>query len=196
MSVNRLVLGSLVLTLAGACTAFRFLQEPAVAPGTTKIEFENPRIEGKYLVGRVLVGAVGGPVTLDHRLTPHANVQVVDVMDCVTQAPIDFLMWDAVTPEPRDTERITVGEGYWYGADLRLLVYDEALIGKPSPDCILAKVVVVLDPSRTEAQGAYSAIVVRAERIHPAPVEPPPPAQGVDAGSPEAQEQAAEPAGT
>ena len=82
MQVSRVTLCSTVLAVATACAAFRL--EPPASPGTPKLEFQDARFDGKDLHGRILVGAVGGPVILDGRLIAHSTVTVENVLDCLT----------------------------------------------------------------------------------------------------------------
>lgn len=171
MPMNRVLLGAAVLVLVAACTGLRF--RAISQPGAPKLEFQNARYDGKELHGRLLVGAVGGPVTLDGRLIEHSTVTVEDVFDCATREQVG-VMADSFPPPPRESELITITEGYWYGADVDLLVLTEE-VKTSSPDCILATIAVW--PRATAGKMVVPAeLVVRVMKAAPA-------APTVDAGA-------------
>jgi hypothetical protein len=164
--MKHLVAGGSVLALASACVLFRASEPNARADGAPRIEFQNARFDGEYLMGRLLVGAAGGPVTIDARLIRHSTVHVEDVFDCVTHEPLEFLMADSFTTPPRSSELLTLTEGHWYGADLDLLVFAEKLNKRPSPDCIEARLVFLAEPTRGEER-ASAELTVRVARTTP-----------------------------
>lgn len=86
------------------------------------------------------MGAVGGSITVDARLTPHARVHVEDVSDCLTGKPLNFLMVDSIAPARRAADLLTLPEGHWYGAEVKFLVFNDETSEKPNPACIVATI--------------------------------------------------------
>ena len=165
MPVGRLILGSLALASVVACAGLGLGFQTRESSGVPLLEFQNVRFDGTNLTGRVLVGADGGAITVDARLTPHAIVNVEQVADCATGQPTRYLLADSFIPPPREADLITLLEGHWYGADVSFLIFDETIIGQPSPECLLATVVYwppSHDPDRDVVTPAK--VIVRVER--------------------------------
>ncbi len=67
------------------------------ARGTPLLEVGQARFDGRYLYGRLLVGAEdGGYVVVDRRLGEHAVIVVDDVRDCDGGSTVNYIAVDSV----------------------------------------------------------------------------------------------------
>lgn len=185
MQVSRIAWGVL-LALASACAGFELFSKPPVPAGVPRIEFQNARFDGEHLFGRLLVGAVGGAVTIDARLKAHSTVHIEGVLDCATNQPVYFLQVDGAATEPLDRDLLTLTEGRWYGRDLGLLVFAKDLAEEPIPQCILARIVFLAEPNDAQER-PRAEIIVRVEQTAAPIPSGSRPDQEPDAGIPGSQ---------
>lgn len=152
-----LKLAPITLLLAGACTGFGSFwgKKPAdadaektrpTAPcevaegpgsGAVRLEMQEVRYDGAWLSGRLLISPVAASVILDKRLLPYHSVYIHSVSDCETGQPVKHIEWDGVPPPTQETDRLTLGCGYWYGATVRFHVFMDWVSGT-GPECISA----------------------------------------------------------
>lgn len=126
-----------VLACAAGCASVQLREHLAHAHGTPIIEIDDPSFDGEHLTGRLLIGTDdAGYVVVDRRLVAHAHIVVDRVVDCDGGAKVDWIAADSVIKSPRQEDYQTVEPGYWYGANFRLLVYDEVGARTPVPACI------------------------------------------------------------
>jgi hypothetical protein len=130
-----------------------------VPPPRTLLELQDVHFDGEYLSGRLLVGVAEGKVTLDKRLIENASVEVQSVFDCATEQPVGFLEVDSFPRPARSEDLLTLTPGYWYGANVRFLLFDAKFTGRQAPDCI--EVALAL---RGEDGGEKGHLRVRAEQ--------------------------------
>lgn len=183
MPMSRIVGCSIALVVT-ACVALR--AEPAVAPGVLRVEVQNARFDGRYLEGRVLVGAAGGPVTLHNQPGAQPAVIVKKVLDCVNNEETHWIQGMSSPFSPRLTERLTLSDGEWHGSDVKLLVFAEEINKEPGPDCILATISVWPGAAGNE-KPVPGEVVVRVTKTADAGSLPPAPDSNLpvaaDAGS-------------
>jgi hypothetical protein len=101
------------------------------------MEVQNIRFDGRTLFGRLLVSPVEGALRLDRRLIESIALSLKDVSDCATGQPLDYMVVDVLAPRPRDEDILVLQPGHWYGKDIRVPLFDEALATRqPVPECV------------------------------------------------------------
>lgn len=109
---------SIALLCGIGCSALR--DRLSQARGTPIIKVEGPTFDGKWVYGRLLVGAEdGGYVVIDRRLVEHGIIVVDDVFDCDGGSTVSYIAVDALITPPGDDDFLSIESGYWYGATSR-----------------------------------------------------------------------------
>jgi hypothetical protein len=131
------------LLLTGACASTpgdRGSQETARKPLRGGIaEFRVISYNGRKLKGRILLGATGDPLVIDGRLVEDSDVELEKVRACGKTEVIGHIIVDRFSP-PRPDEIVTLSRGYWHGANMYFLLWNEETgLG---PDCFEGELVV------------------------------------------------------
>ena len=117
-----------------ACTSLGGLNlTPDALPG--RLELSDTHYDGETLSGRLLVTPVTHSLHLDRRLISYSHINVSAVSDCGTGELVPFVIWDAVPPQAREEDLLTLECGYWYGAPMNYKLFVERARG-PGPECI------------------------------------------------------------
>jgi len=110
------------------------------------VRVDRAEFDGKYLHGRLLIGAEdGGAVVVDRRLGEHAIIAVDDVLDCDGGRSVNYIAVDSVITPPRDDDFLSIEPGYWFGRDFTLAIYSEHVAKEPPPMCLEAIMAVNLE---------------------------------------------------
>jgi len=131
----------LLLTIGGCAwlheqvplAAHPLSQAPA---GWAGIEIDRVAFAGPTLNFRVLVTAVDGGVVLDRRLTPNADIEILDAQDCDAGKPLAYFFAEYLPPEPGPSDLLELGPGEWFGQDMRFPIFIHQQDGGGIPDCV------------------------------------------------------------
>lgn len=115
---------------------------PTGLPGRTAVEFQDPRFDGQYLRGRLLIGAVSGEIAVPEKVEAHTTVIVDDLVECGTNRRLGLIhLCPVALKEPLPTRALH--EGHWYGADIELEVRDRSQLSEILPECVEVKLTYV-----------------------------------------------------
>ena len=129
-----------------------------------RLEIQNAEFDGRSVSLRLLAGASGRPIELPRRFVLHKSVVVDDVLDCSTNHHIPFLVFDDFRG-PDAEEVVRIDEKYWYGADLRFLLFGP---DAPSfPECIRLGLQLWLPCEEKPSQTAWIELHARRGERHP-----------------------------
>jgi hypothetical protein len=104
--------------------------------GLAEALLENIHCDGEALSGRLLLSATAPGLLLDQRLIETASLTTEAVSACETGQPLPFVVMDVYAKPPRQEELLLLKPGYWYGKDVRILLFPKGAPGAPSPTCI------------------------------------------------------------
>jgi hypothetical protein len=128
-----------------------------------ELSLENARFDGQDLTGRFLVGVSNGHLRLDKRVIGGHTVSVVDVSDCASGQPLDFVVMDSYSRPLREDDILVLAPGYWYGREVSIPLFDKRLDDlQKNPDCVLVKLVF-----RAHGTPPVASLSVRAARQVP-----------------------------
>ena len=147
MPVTRWILGLAALSLA--CAGWmRGAGGDERRHGTPIFEIDSVTYDGSELNARALVGARDGPVVVDRRFEEGITVDVREVRDCASGAPISSLIEDVLLPEATGQDIVELRPGQWIGAEEHFFLFSPTLTGGLGPDCIRVRLVLFLTPMR------------------------------------------------
>jgi hypothetical protein len=89
----------------------------------------------------MLIGVAEGKLTIDKRLIENASIEVVSVKDCATGEAVGFTETDSFPPPASESELLTLAPGYWYGAEVRFLLFAPEFTGTRPPNCVEVAIV-------------------------------------------------------
>ena len=157
---------SIALLCGIGCSALR--DRLSQARGTPIIKVEGPTFDGKWVYGRLLVGAEdGGYVVIDRRLVEHGIIVVDDVFDCDGGSTVSYIAVDALITPPGDDDFLSIESGYWYGRDFTLAVYSDDVGKAPPPECLEALIAVNVKAAGPDGGKSRPEIRVRAYLTRP-----------------------------
>lgn len=152
MPMNRLRVATAALLALTACGSFPFFgkrgsQRAQVTEkmstlvgrpfshSRAKLEVHDIRYDGEYLQARLLISPGDGPLLLDKRIGSAVDVDVGAVRDCSTGERLKHIVMDFFPPRLSEEDILILEPGYWYGGEVRFLLFAEELTGK-GPECI------------------------------------------------------------
>ena len=100
-----------------------------------KLEVHDIRYDGEYLQARLLISPGDGPLLLDKRISSAVDVDVGAVRDCSTGERLKHIVMDFFPPRVSEEDILILEPGYWYGGEVRFLIFAEELTGM-GPECI------------------------------------------------------------
>lgn len=152
MPMNRLRIAAAALLALTACGSFPFfgkresqrakLTEKMVklvgkplSHSRAKLEVHDIRYDGEHLQARLLISPGDGPLLLDKRINSAVDVDVGAVRDCSTGERLKHVVMDFFPPRVSEEDILILEPGYWYGGEVRFLLFAEELTGM-GPECI------------------------------------------------------------
>jgi hypothetical protein len=169
--------------LTGACAGApgdRGSQEAPKPPLRGGVaEFRLTSYDGRYLKGRVLIGATVDPLVIDGEMIEDRNVELKNVRACGKTEVIGHIIVDRIGPT-RQEDIVTLRKGHWHGTNAHFSFWDE--VEGPGPDCFEAELVVSVLDGRVAA--TLPIRVVRTDKPPATPdgkEEPTPPPSGAGA---------------
>jgi hypothetical protein len=152
MQMNRLFLAGVGLLALAACSGFPFfgtrgpqknrcsserssLVQKSYASSRATLELHDVRYDGEYLVGRLLISPVDGPLLLDKRIISTVDVDVDSVRECSTGERVKHVVMDILPPRMCEEDVLVLEPGYWYGGEVRFPLFAEEFTGL-GPECI------------------------------------------------------------
>jgi hypothetical protein len=152
MPMNRLRVAAAALLALTACGSFPFfgkkessrakltekmskLAGKSFSYSRAKLEVHDTRYDGEYLQARLLISPGDGPLLLDKRINSAVDVDVVAVRDCSTGEQVKHIVMDFFPPRVSEEDILILEPGYWYGGEVRFLLFAEELTGM-GPECI------------------------------------------------------------
>jgi hypothetical protein len=105
--------------------------------GTPILRFEHASYDGRSMGGLVLLGAEGGPITLDRRLVEGVSIDVGAATACDTGLPLKRTAEDAFVGPPAESDLLKLWPGYWYGHNVSLRIFEES----SGPPCVVVSIV-------------------------------------------------------
>jgi hypothetical protein len=118
------------------------VESTAGGGGTARAELETRDIlyDGYALSGRLLVSAVGRSLRVDKRLIESISLTTRSVVDCSTGQPVGFLEMDVLAPRPQEEDILVLEPGYWYGKEVKILLFSRHGDARPGPECVIVEI--------------------------------------------------------
>jgi hypothetical protein len=200
MRIIWLLLGTVPLMMLGGCTGFPLFSRAATnrsgdAAGNVptingdfsqaRLELQNVSFDGETLSGRLLISPASSNLRIDKRLIESFALSVGSVVECGTGTGLAYVIMDVLAPPPQEKDILTLAPGFWYGKEVRLLLFASEATKQPLPQCFEAEIVYHALDVKNAAR-----LHVRVERNLPAA---PTPDAGTLAPAPDKAEGAIEP---
>lgn len=151
-----------------------------------RLELQNVSFDGETLSGRLLISPTSASLRIDKRLIESFALSVDSVVECGTGASLAYVIMDVLAPPLQETDILTLAPGFWYGKEVRLLLFASEATKQPLPQCFEAEIVYHALDVKNAAR-----LHVRVERSLPAatPKEATTPATNAAEGAAEPSEQ-------
>lgn len=168
------------LLYLGACASFPLFGtrsassvetgQAEAGSSSATIELQHIDYDGEDLRGRLLIGALDGPIRIDKRLIENISLSLKGISDCASGQELFFIKAGVVAPPRREEDTLILEPGYWYGKDVRVSLFDQHLLeSQGQPECIDVDLILHV------LKGRSAQLRVRATR---------PPSSRMDAGMP------------
>ncbi|WP_224248054.1 hypothetical protein [Hyalangium gracile] len=144
-----------------------------------RLELQEPSYDGESLRGRLLLSPLEAELRIDKRLIESIDLTVDSVVACDTGAALPYVIMDVLAPARRDEDILLLEPGFWYGKEVRILLFAEHATRQPSPQCVEAEVAYHALDVRNVAR-----VRIRAERSSPHSPDAGVPTGGASEGPP------------
>ncbi|UQA57826.1 hypothetical protein [Polyangium aurulentum] len=162
MQMTKPALVALLLATTACSSTSSDRQARAPTPKPLKggiAEFSVTRYDGRFLEGRVLIGATVDTFTLDGRLPEWFAVSLEDVRECGKPELLDFWSIETFLPPPRPDELVTLRPGHWYGGNVSFPLLDRKKVNGVGAPCVEGNLVV-----RARGMGVAAKLPIRVAR--------------------------------
>jgi hypothetical protein len=150
------LLATVPLIMLGGCTGFPWFSRaatdhPSDASGNVpttngdfsqaRVELQNVSFDGETLSGRLLISPASSNLRIDKRLIESFALSVDSVVECGTETSLAYVIMDVLAPSLKEADILTLAPGFWYGKEVRLLLFASEATRQPLPQCIEAEIV-------------------------------------------------------
>jgi hypothetical protein len=156
MRIIWLLLATVPLVMLGGCKGFPWFSRAPTdrssdvagnAPITNgdfsqaQLELQNVSFDGETLSGRLLISPASSSLRIDKRLIESFALSVESVVECGTGTGLAYVIMDVLAPPPKEMDILTLAPGFWYGKEVRLLLFASEATKQPLPQCFEAEIV-------------------------------------------------------
>jgi hypothetical protein len=139
--------------------------------------FEDIHYDGRYVTGRLLIGAQA-PTVLDRRMIENTSIGISLITDCETGERLPTLFADTFPVPPQENDLLILDAGEWFGKEAAFLVFTDPFTPPTGPECIDFQIFFA-----PESEPAAPAATVQA-RARREDVQPPASTEGLPSSPP------------